>query len=61
MAKIAGHSSIVMTQRYTHPQADAIERVFSQMANRQEVVTEGGHKENALPDGRLSLPANIKK
>jgi integrase len=52
MAKIAGHRSIVMTQRFIHPQADAIERVFSQMAtNRQEVVTDGGHSENALKDG----------
>ena len=29
LARIAGHSSIVITMRYIHPQADAIERVFS--------------------------------
>lgn len=29
LAKIAGHSSITVTQRYVHPQADAISRVFS--------------------------------
>jgi integrase len=29
LAKIAGHSSITITQRYVHPQADAINRVFS--------------------------------
>jgi integrase len=29
LARIAGHSSITITQRYVHPQADAIGRVFS--------------------------------
>jgi integrase len=29
LARIAGHSSIQITMRYIHPQADAIERVFS--------------------------------
>jgi len=28
LARIAGHSSITITQRYIHPQADAIERAF---------------------------------
>jgi integrase len=28
LARIAGHSSITITQRYVHPQADAINRVF---------------------------------
>jgi integrase len=35
LARIAGHSSIAITQRYVHPQADAIERAFSKL---------GGHK-----------------
>ena len=30
LARIAGHSSIAITQRYIHPQADAIERAFQQ-------------------------------
>jgi integrase len=30
LARIAGHSSITITQRYVHPQADAIERAFQQ-------------------------------
>jgi hypothetical protein len=34
-ATIAGHSSITMTQRYVHPQDDAIERAFAKV---------GGHK-----------------
>jgi len=29
LARIAGHSSITITQRYCHPQADAIERAFA--------------------------------
>lgn len=32
LARIAGHSSITMTMRYVHPQADAIERAFQQIA-----------------------------
>ncbi|MGC1618968.1 MAG: tyrosine-type recombinase/integrase, partial [Candidatus Acidiferrum sp.] len=31
LARIAGHSSITITQRYCHPQAEAIERAFSKM------------------------------
>jgi integrase len=31
LARIAGHSSITITQRYCHPQADAIERAFAKM------------------------------
>ena len=31
LARIAGHSSITITQRYVHPQADAIERAFIQV------------------------------
>jgi integrase len=31
LARIAGHSSITVTQRYIHPQAEAINRVFSQV------------------------------
>jgi integrase len=29
LARIAGHSSITITQRYVHPQADAVERAFA--------------------------------
>ena len=31
LARIAGHSSITITQRYVHPQADAIEQAFRRM------------------------------
>ncbi len=47
LARIAGHSSILITQRYCHPQADAIERAFSKMAARERVVTDGGHRANS--------------
>jgi integrase len=33
LARIAGHSSITITQRYVHPQGDAIERAFLQIEN----------------------------
>jgi len=45
LARIAGHSSITITQRYCHPQADAIERAFSKLTCGEVVVTEGGHSE----------------
>jgi integrase len=32
LARIAGHSSVTITQRYIHPQADAIERAFAPLA-----------------------------
>ena len=46
LARIAGHSSITITQRYCHPQADAVEAAFSKFGSRPEVVTDGGHHEN---------------
>jgi integrase len=38
LAKIAGHSSITITQRYIHPQAAAIERVFTGLKRSRERV-----------------------
>jgi integrase len=32
LAKIAGHSSIAMTMKYIHPEAEAVERAFKKMA-----------------------------
>jgi hypothetical protein len=46
LARIAGHSSITITQRYCHPQADAIERAFEKLS--------GGHKIGHSPE----LPSN---
>ena len=48
LAKIAGHSSISITQRYCHPQADSIEAAFSKFGSRPELVTEAGHHEKQL-------------
>jgi site-specific recombinase XerD len=44
LARIAGHSSITITQRYVHPQADAIERAFQMQTTKTQVLallTEG--------------------
>ncbi|HVH70065.1 MAG TPA: site-specific integrase [Candidatus Dormibacteraeota bacterium] len=40
LARIAGHSSLTVTQRYIHPQADAINRVFA--ASQSQVGTKLG-------------------
>ena len=40
LAKIAGHSSITITQRYVHPQADAIERAFAKLTNSNDSATD---------------------
>jgi integrase len=41
LARIAGHSSITITQRYCHPPADAIERAFGKFS--------GGHNIGHTP------------
>jgi integrase len=38
LARIAGHSSITITQRYVHPQADAIERAFQMQTTKAELL-----------------------
>jgi integrase len=40
LARIAGHSSITITQRYVHPQADAIERAFAKLSNGSDSATD---------------------
>jgi integrase len=47
LARIAGHSSITITQRYVHPQADAISRVFSQVGTKLGTVQKS-HKKRVL-------------
>lgn len=49
LARIAGHSSITITQRYCHPQADAIERAFQKVAESRSLVTTLGNHPSALP------------
>jgi hypothetical protein len=41
LARIAGYSSITITQRYCHPQADAIERAFAKGENGYSLLSEG--------------------
>jgi integrase len=42
LATIAGHSSITMTLRYVHPQADAIERAFAKVGTRLGTIKKRG-------------------
>ena len=51
LARIAGHSSITITQRYVHPQADAIDRAFQQTSNAARL---------ALPGRRRDISAAAK-
>jgi integrase len=65
LAKIAGHSSITITQRYCHPQAEAIERAFERKAaHGRKLVTCGSHPVNLLTEGgkvetSLSLAVSV--
>ncbi|MGF7179132.1 hypothetical protein [Tunturiibacter psychrotolerans] len=38
LAKIAGHSSITITQKYVHPEADTIDEVFSRLGTTAETA-----------------------
>ncbi len=53
---------MLMTQRYIHPQAQAIERAFVQMANRHEVFTDGGQCEKPIAESEAGCegPARSK-
>ena len=53
LAKIAGHSSITITQRYCHPQADAIERAFLKLSGGHNF----GHSENMTLDSEAGESA----
>jgi hypothetical protein len=63
LAKIAGHSTITVTQKYVHPEAETIDEVFSRMGHvgttegtaRKRVGTKSGtvtKAENARLLGR---------
>jgi integrase len=59
LARIAGHSSITITQRYCHPQADAIERAFRNLSGRHrightpELPAKSESGENAASDSQI--------
>src|ERR1051325_10727152 len=55
-----GHSSIVITMRYVHPQADASERAFLAAygkAKAKRTTRRVGHKKWYRPEGRECSPA----
>ena len=54
LARIAGHSSITITQRYIHPQADAISRVFSQVGTKLGTVGKSTKRQTAAAGKRLA-------
>jgi len=54
LARIAGHSQISMSQRYVHPQADAVMSMFSKLGGHNI-----GHNENShLPEPKSASDAN---
>lgn len=57
LARIAGHSRISTTERYIHPQAEAIEQAFAKIGGSPKVVTDGGHSQNSLPEATLTNSA----
>jgi len=65
LARIAGHSSITITQRYIHPQADAIERAFAPLAaqsissSEQTKSGQVGTKLGTVIEARKSMPRKL--
>jgi len=58
LARIMGHGSILITQRYIHPQAESIERAFSKLSgpkagHNQEMSVGGGHKTGTVRNRRF--------
>jgi len=47
LARIPGHFSITITQRYVHPQAETIDRVFSKAQQLQEKAVKQCRKKKA--------------
>lgn len=57
LARIAGHSSITITQRYIHPQADAISRVFRQVGTKLGTVAKRIKKKRPRAEKETALKA----
>jgi hypothetical protein len=60
VAKIAGHSSITVTQKYVHPEAETVSEVFARLAGsgttigtdkRKRVGTKVGTVRKQLTEG----------
>jgi integrase len=62
LAKIAGHSSVAMTARYIHPQAEAIERAFHKLSAKsvRVGVTGGGGNRKFARSGARRSPSAIR-
>ena len=58
LARIAGHSSITITQRYCHPQADAVEATSTRFSNR-DITGGSGLGEMQLPSPRPEVPSSV--
>ena len=55
VAQIAGHASLTTTKRYVHPQAEAINRVFT--AKQLRVGTKLGTTEKSLSEMTFPIPS----
>ncbi len=56
LARIMGHSNITITQRYVHPQSEAIEQAF------QKLVTDGGHpQESSTEESPIEIEVTVRK
>lgn len=60
LARIAGHSSITITQRYCHPQADAIERAFAKMAGGHNFGHTGEQASAEVVEPSSRNPSSLK-
>jgi integrase len=53
LSRIMGHSSITITMRYIHPQAESIERAFTKLGTEVGTKEPGGHKTGHTRKKRL--------
>jgi integrase len=56
LARIAGHSSIAIIQRYCHPQSDSVERAFILSENSRGLLSNGETPQGLPPE--VPLPEN---
>jgi len=59
LARIAGHSSITITQRYVHPQAEAIERAFSELSRGHKRLASGHKTGHSQKSALLKTEKNV--
>jgi integrase len=62
LAKIAGHSSITITQKYVHPEEETIGEVFSRAVEdgRRQMPTTAGPSQSVVVGGGTKLAQNRK-